>query len=439
MIPTSRTPTGKPSIVRQAALPCSLLLAVILAAGPALGQFNSGSTGASGALDCGTNGTVVFDPAGYNHATNPETGDILFNFTTITIGSGCTLRLTADALGSLGNHPVVWLASGGVQIAGTVDLSGAPGHHPDQPRVAAAPGPGGGAGGVGGTPSGLPPESGEGFGGGGAAGDCGGGGGGYAGDGGICQAHAVYGGGNGGPPYGNEFISPLLGGSGGGGGANSGCGGGGEGGGAGGGALLIASSGTINVSGAINGNGGSGGACGCYADEGGGGSGGAIRLVASGITGSGVLQANGGSVPCSGWLSAGPGSGGRIRLEAFHQQFVGSISPAAAFSTPYVVFPTENAPTVRVTTVGGIAVPTPPTASFNPPDVTIDQGGPVTLAIEAHNIPPGTPVHLRITPQSGTSLSVDSDPLTGTLASSTANATVTVPAGFSRFYVQASW
>jgi len=133
------------------------------------------------------------------------------------------------------------------------------------------------------------------------------------------------------------------------------------------------------------------------------------------------------------------GSPGRIRIESYHQQFVGSVTPAAAFSTPNVVFASANAPTVRVVSVDGEAVPANPTGSFVLPDVTISDGGPVVIAIEAHNIPLGTAVSLKLVPETGAPVTAFSDALAGTFESSTATASATVPAGFSRFYVQASW
>src|SRR5712692_2344983 len=74
--------------------------------------FNSGSTGADGALNLTTPGTVVFDPAALNIDTS---GDNVFNFTTINIGPGVTVQLLN---GQLRGKSVVWLASGAVTIAG---------------------------------------------------------------------------------------------------------------------------------------------------------------------------------------------------------------------------------------------------------------------------------------------------------------------------------
>jgi hypothetical protein len=73
------------------------------------------------------------------------------------------------------------------------------------------------------------------------------------------------------------------------------------------------------------------------------------------------------------------------------------------------------------------------------PDVTIDTPAAITLDIEAHNIPVGTMVQLTISSENGPLQTVTSSPLAGTLALSTATATATLPPGFSRFFVQATW
>src|SRR4051794_1389532 len=81
--------------------------------------FSSGSTGADGALNLTMPGVVLFDPKSFIPPLNPA-GDNIFNFTTINIGTGVTLRLTGNILPG----PVYFLATGAVTINGTIDLSG---------------------------------------------------------------------------------------------------------------------------------------------------------------------------------------------------------------------------------------------------------------------------------------------------------------------------
>src|SRR5262245_43826796 len=178
--------------------------------------------------------------------------DNVFHFTTITIGQGVIVKMPFNALQG---RPVIWLATGAVQIDGTIDLDGQAGADPAPGGLmrASTPGPGGYPGGVGFGGVGFTIERGadlrRGLGPGGAGSH------GHAG-------HAVNGPvfvGFEGGAYGNAWAGPLRGGSGGGGaGAVGGPAGGG--GGAGGGALRIFSTTSIVVNGVLTANGGNGGA-----------------------------------------------------------------------------------------------------------------------------------------------------------------------------------
>src|SRR5713226_1346366 len=111
--------------------------------------FSSGSDGSDGPLaPSGPPGTVVlFDPTQF-HGT--QVGANIFNFTTITIPQGVTVKLSGNVL----NGPVFWLAQGNVDIDGGVDLSGGNGaSQTNNPfaRVPSVPGSGGYSGGVGGN------------------------------------------------------------------------------------------------------------------------------------------------------------------------------------------------------------------------------------------------------------------------------------------------
>src|SRR6266702_2822337 len=181
--------------------------------------FSSGSDGSD--LEFAPSGppgtVVVFDPSRFS---GTQVSANIFNFTTITIPAGVTVRLSGNKI----NGPVYWLAQGDVDIEGTVDLSGGNGYDVTANpflRVPSVPGSGGYGGGVGGDyPSAVQqalPGNGPG--------------------GGTAGTRSAVGGQ--GAFSGNQFLIPLVGGSGGGGSLDTGLG---EGGGAGGGALLIASS-----------------------------------------------------------------------------------------------------------------------------------------------------------------------------------------------------
>jgi hypothetical protein len=407
---------------------------------PVSAQFNSGSTGANGALDYSDlpPGTVViFDPT---KLTPPAPrGTHVFNFTTINIPAGITVKLRGDMV----NAPVYWLAQGDVAIAGTVDLDGQPGAGAAMilgARKRPLPGAGGYSGGVGGKfelallPNQPIARAGDGPSGGAASKPAP-----YP----NCTGSTGAGGGY----SGNQFLVPLIGGSGGGGGnieANSGALSStpyASGGGAGGGAILIASSTSIAINGLITANGGAGGAalgfCNNRADQplgsGGGGGGGAVRLAANTVSGNGTLRALGGTSQTT------PGTPGAIRLEAFADDFVGGFSGTpASFGSPFGTFIT-SAPTVTVVSVDGIDVADPPTGNLSTPDVSINASGPVTLTIRAAGVPPGTVVTLQVFSDNNSDQTVQTTPLVGTMELSSASATVTFPSGFSLNYVKAKW
>ena len=73
------------------------------------------------------------------------------------------------------------------------------------------------------------------------------------------------------------------------------------------------------------------------------------------------------------------------------------------------------------------------------PDVAINKSTAVTVQIAASNIPPGTVVKLHVFSENGADQIIDSLPLAGTPATSTATASVVLPPGFSRGFVRATW
>jgi hypothetical protein len=414
----TRPSPSRISVVLRLGLSAMALLAAgstPLAAQP----FDSGSTGADGALVLTTPGTVVFDPASFSPPLDPD-GDNVYHFTSVTIGAGVTVRLIGPLLNM---SPVFWLASGPVTIDGILDLSGENGHPGNSipaDRRPSVPGPGGYPGGVGHFITTSGQQAGTGPGGGGVGGTQGSG-----------AGHNGPGcGGSPGAAYGNAFLLPLLGGSGGGGGNHAGGTNRGAGGGAGGGAVLLASSVAITVNGSILANGGHGGAGTGWC--GGSGSGGAIHLLAPMLAGGGSLRADGGA-------NCNCGAQGRIRLEAVQHNLTGSVAPAPARATVFTRDLTPDLPVVRALSVDGQPVPTNPDGSFTVPDVTINKGTAAAVAIEARNVPTGTVVEVRVYSEGGADQIVNSTPLAGTLALSSATASVVFPPGFSRAYVRARW
>jgi hypothetical protein len=119
---------------------------------------------------------------------------------------------------------------------------------------------------------------------------------------------------------------------------------------------------------------------------------------------------------------------GRVRLEAHTFDGVIAGNPDYSYGAPGSVFP-ASAPTLRIASIAGMAAPTQPTGSYQTPDVTLPTTttNPVTVGLEAANIPTGTVIAVTVTPQWGTATTTSSTPLSGTQAASTATASVTLP------------
>jgi hypothetical protein len=93
-----------------------------------------------------------------------------------------------------------------------------------------------------------------------------------------------------------------------------------------------------------------------------------------------------------------------------------------------------NAPQLKIASIGGVAAPATPLGSLHGvPDIVVptSTANPVTVAIEAANIPVGTVVQVTITPALGNRTSVQSSALGGTESASTASASVALPSGVS--------
>jgi hypothetical protein len=248
--------------------------------------------------------------------------------------------------------------------------------------------------------------------------------------------------------YGSSLLQPLLGGSGGGGGTG-GSSFAGSGGGGGGGAILVASSTSINLTGAISAHGGAAGGVGGTNSgrQGAGGAGGAIRLVATSISGSGSLNADGGCVNqdnnpgnwcgIDGYGYQLGGSPGRIRIEAEAYTFTGSVSPAVAVDTPGPLF-ISAAPSLRISQVADQAVPASPTGTA---DVVLPASttGPVTVTFATTNVPVGNIITLRVVPAYGPLTEVISPAIAGSAAAGTTQVSVTLPSGPSTLQATTSY
>lgn len=401
---------------------CFLLLVIgSIVSVRAQNQFVSGSSGADGAFSPTANQTLQI----------PESG--VFNFTTVNIPSGVTITFTQNSR----NTPVTILATGDITIVGTINVDGEIGL---ATRVGGKGGPGGFRGGNGGFIfDGGHGTRGEGPGGGaggfsyilpsGGNGSAGGGAG-YAvagANGGL--ASAPYG--IGGTTYGTISLLPLIGGSGGGGGGSSSSTRGSSGGG-GGGAILLASSATITVSGVISARGGKGASNPIF--SGGGGSGGAIRLIANTLIGTGSLDVRGelgGTITVSN--AGGTGGRGYLRAEAYdYSAFNPNLNTVPLVTTQPNPVTVPNAAQIRIASIAGVSVPVTPKGSlYSPPDLVLPAAlpNPVSIAIEAANVPADSVVQIAVAPAIGTRTTFQSTPLTGPPELLTATASINLPSG----------
>lgn len=377
---------------------------VVLGATDAGAQvFSSGSTGADGALAPTADVRLAVPPGG------------VFNFTTVTIPAGVTVSFATEA--GRQQPPIQFRAAGNVLIGGRIDVSGSaggPGGNGTQLFAnGGAAGPGGFDGGTGSNALvGLSGAAGRGPGGGSPGGPAS-----FPGHAGHLTAAPGAGGGR---AYGDERLVPLLGGSGGGGAAVALFGLTGGGGGGGGGALLIASSGSLTLNGTITAVGGPGGGVLGGGPPGGSGSGGAVRLVATTITGSGAVD-----------VSGGPGAAaGRIRIEAFTNTATlsGGVAGGVTVGTPDIL--ALDVVGLRIASVGGVPAPAQPGGAYGTPDIILPAGAtsPVTIELEASQIPLGTTITVTASPLSGAPVVALSTPLVGTPAAATATATLAIPA-----------
>jgi hypothetical protein len=389
--------------------------------------FDSGSTGVDGA----------FSPAVDTGLAFPANG--ILNLTTLNIPAGVIVTVGPNPA----NGPAVILVQGDAIIDGVIDVSGTDGE-----GVGSAP-----AGFAGGLPLDNVGGTGQGPGGstgGNAPSQNGGNGGSYGSLGGRASYNSSD---SRGPVYGSNSMKPLLGGSGGGGTGIKSPSRGYRGGG-GGGAILIAVSRTLTLNGEIMAKGGDGepairepanttGGPGA-----GGGSGGGVRLIATNFTGSGTINVSGGNPGLGRALynitnpayfsNGGAGGAGRVRIEADAFNFSGNVSPSVAVTAAPSALFVANLPTIRITTIGGSAVPVNPVGEN---DVVLPSSisNPITVVFAATGVPLGSVVDLMIVPSVGATTSVSSSGLAGAVANSTATAAISLPQGPSVLYASVSF
>jgi hypothetical protein len=207
---------------------------------------------------------------------------------------------------------------------------------------------------------------------------------------------------------------------------------------------LIASSTSIvfKVPGSIIASGGAGGCTPC----GGGGSGGAVRLIAPALTAQNYCGFACPAGTTGGIFTAGGspnGTQGRIRLESFNPGNFGVtyLSGVTIVSTPVSLAIPQTAPgSIKVTSLLTASGIIPINANpFSFPDAVINQSSPLTVNVQAQFVPLGAIPKIILMSETGNDQTVSCSPLAGTVQTSTCSASIVLPAGGSRGFVQVKW
>ena len=121
------------------------------------------------------------------------------------------------------------------------------------------------------------------------------------------------------------------------------------------------------------------------------------------------------------------GSEGRVRIEGDAITYSGATYPTYVRGTVGPLF-IASAPTLRIASVAGQAVPVAPTGSN---DVTLPASttGPVAVTFETVNVPVGNVVQLRVVPAYGVATEALSPAITGSTVSGSAMVSITLPQG----------
>lgn len=145
--------------------------------------------------------------------------------------------------------------------------------------------------------------------------------------------------------------------------------------------------------------------------------------------GSGYVYALGGA-----GASSSNGGIGRIRIEGNNISLVSTTPPAsqAIVGATAQIWPSASIPALRVLSIGGAAAPDDPYARLNlPSDIQLSDPFPVTVVIEATNMPLDWTVNLRTVPITGADINTPATFASGDATLSTWEAEVQLTNGFS--------
>ncbi|MGH7232675.1 MAG: hypothetical protein ACREJU_15160, partial [Nitrospiraceae bacterium] len=151
-------------------------------------------------------------------------------------------------------------------------------------------------------------------------------------------------------------------------------------------------------------------------------------------TNQGTVQAKGGTPSCL--TAGGVGFPGAIRIECTTCSLATTDPPAStsntlgsitAASTPALV----NLPALSISSVGGVSVPSTASGLHGNPDVSLSSSttNPITVTLTANHVPVPTMFYVKVLPAADEPIFYPSTASTGSVATSTATATVRLPPG----------
>ena len=157
------------------------------------------------------------------------------------------------------------------------------------------------------------------------------------------------------------------------------------------------------------------------------GSGGAIKLIAEQVLGAGTLDAL---------------TEGRVRIETPLLATTLITYPetvAVPPSSPPVIWPPANTPTVRIVSIDGIAAPADPVAPMQASaDVVIQNNSPVAIVIATTHFPIEGVVQLRVARKFSVSQLLTAAYVSGDLNAATWSVSTTLTDGFSGMQARAT-
>jgi hypothetical protein len=155
--------------------------------------------------------------------------------------------------------------------------------------------------------------------------------------------------------------------------------------------------------------------------------------VSNKVSGNVQVNVGGGMIGNAGFGFSGPGNGaaGFVRIEAFDTTSLSAIGNQASVALPNPVT-APNSPQLIIASVGGVSAPANPIGSHSgTPDIVLpaNQANPVTVVVQASNIPVGTTVTVTALGPTGPPVPTQTGPLTGTSAASSATTALTLQPG----------